>query len=236
MEIIPAIDLYKGRAVRLRRGDYEKVTDFGDPVEWLRRWQELGAEIVHIVDLEGARDGRLVQIELVRELAGAGIPIQVGGGIRTIDDLQALQQAGATRMILGTQAIETPELVGKSVDLFGDAIVIALDARDGKVATHGWVTTTQATAVDVAAHLAGTGVGRFLVTDIARDGMLTEPNYGLLTEVMDASRRAVIASGGVSNVDAVIRLREIGVDAAIVGRALYDGKLTLSQAMEAAQC
>jgi phosphoribosylformimino-5-aminoimidazole carboxamide ribotide isomerase len=234
MIIIPAIDLLNGRAVRLVRGDYEQVTDFGDPVTWLEHWRDAGASLVHVVDLDGAREGTPVQLELIRELATFGVPLQVGGGIRTQEDMEAIWTCGVERMVIGTQAVERPDLIAHGVATYEGAIVVAIDSRDGLVATRGWLDTADIHATELARRLGQEGVPRFLVTDVGRDGTLTEPNYDLLTDVMDTAQRPVIASGGVTTVEAIIRLRELNLEAAIVGRALYDRVLSFDHAVEAA--
>jgi phosphoribosylformimino-5-aminoimidazole carboxamide ribotide isomerase len=234
MLIIPAIDLLGGSAVRLVRGDFDSATNFGDPLLWLDRWKLAGAELVHVVDLDGARDGTVTQTALIAQMASRGGRIQVGGGIRHAKDVQALLDAGVTRVVVGTAAVDDPKLVTELAARFGEALVVAIDARDGMVATHGWAQTATILATDLARQLSATGVRRFLVTDIVRDGTLTEPNYDLLQDVMDAAGMPVIASGGVTAMETIHRLRTTGVEAAIVGRALYDGLLNFGAAMEAA--
>ena len=148
MIIIPAIDLLHGRAVRLVRGDYEQVTDFGDPVTWLEHWRDVGASMVHVVDLEGAKQGGPVQLDLIRELAGLGLPLQVGGGIRTREDLEAVWKCGVHRMVIGTQAVERPDLIAHAVDEYAASVVVSIDSRDGRVATRGWINTADIHATE----------------------------------------------------------------------------------------
>ncbi|HEV3312620.1 MAG TPA: 1-(5-phosphoribosyl)-5-[(5-phosphoribosylamino)methylideneamino]imidazole-4-carboxamide isomerase [Chloroflexota bacterium] len=234
MLIIPAIDLLRGRAVRLVRGKFDAVTDFGDPLVWLERWHTLGAETVHVVDLEGARDGVPVQTDLIREMASSGVSLQVGGGVREQSHVENLLEMGVDRVVMGTAAITNIDLVSHVAADHGEALVGAIDARDGMVATHGWSETTEVSASELARQLSDIGVSRFLVTDIGRDGTMTEPNYTLLEEVMTAGGRPVIASGGVSTLDAVSSLRRLGLEAAICGRALYSGLFEFADAREAA--
>jgi len=234
MLIIPSIDLLHGRAVRLLRGQYDAVTDYGEPAHWLCRWKDAGAELVHVVDLAGARDGMPAQLTEIEELAALAIPLQVGGGVRTRNDVIRLRDAGASRVVIGTQAVEQIDLVAELAELYGDGIVVAIDARDGKVRTRGWLEASQLSPANLARDLANLGVRRFLVTDVDRDGTLTEPNFDQLRDVMQAAGRPVIASGGVSSIEALIKLRQAGLEAAVIGRALYDGLMTLQKAQEAA--
>ncbi len=234
MIILPAIDLLQGRAVRLRQGNFDSVTDFGEPLGWLRRWSDEGAKAIHVVDLDGAREGRLAQLDLIRDLAQTPVRIQAGGGVRTVQDVESLVSAGVWRVVVGTSALQDLETLQEILQRFGDKIVVALDSRDNRVLTHGWAQSLDASPIDLSTELSRVGASRFAVTDVVRDGMLTEPNYDLLASVVRASGRPVIASGGVSTLDAVRRLREQGMEAAIIGRALYDGELDLRKAIEVA--
>jgi phosphoribosylformimino-5-aminoimidazole carboxamide ribotide isomerase len=234
MLIVPAIDLLGGRAVRLLRGNYDEVTDFGDPLDALTRWQRAGASLVHIVDLEGARSGNLAQIETIRRLAANNVALQVGGGVRTLEDVETLIQAGVHRVVLGTVAAEEPAVLNRILESHGDRVVVALDARNGEILTRGWKHPTSMRAADLGRTLAAAGVQRFLATDIHRDGTLTEPNYTELAALLDATQRPIIASGGVSSLPAIQKLSTLGMEAAIVGRALYDGTLDFAAAQEAA--
>jgi phosphoribosylformimino-5-aminoimidazole carboxamide ribotide isomerase len=234
--VIPAIDILNGRAVRLVQGDFAVPMDFGTPAQRLEQWKAAGAKMVHVVDLEGARSGSPTQTDTITNLAGVGLPLEVGGGIRTLEDAERLVDAGVSRLAIGTQAVEDPDHLGRLIASYGEKIVVAIDSRDGKVVTRGWLKATDVAATDLARDLASAGVQRFLVTDVRRDGTLTEPNFEQLAAVKKASGVPVIASGGVSSLDAVIRLRQMGIDEAIVGRALYDGSLDFSEAQEAARC
>lgn len=234
MLIIPALDLLDGRAVRLVRGEFDQPTDFGDPVEWLTRWREEGAVLVHVVDLSGARAGKPMQSDLIERLVTLGVDIEVGGGIREQAHVEQLLNAGVARVVLGTIAMQHPDVVAELAEAFGDAIVVSIDAREGMVATHGWLETSEVPASHLAKQLAAYGVQRFLVTDVGRDGTLTEPNYDLLRDVMVAGGQPVIASGGVTTVEAVSKLSTMGVESAIIGRALYEGVIDFRTAHEAA--
>ncbi len=234
MEIIPAIDIRGGRCVRLRQGDYAAETMFEeDPVRAARRWVEAGATRLHVVDLDGARDGAPANGDLVVAIARLGPPVQVGGGIRAAATVARYLDAGLARVVLGTAAVRDLPLVERLCARFGDALVVSLDARDGVVATDGWTETSGVRALDLARTLRDAGVPRFVYTDIARDGMLTEPNYAALRDLVQAVGRPVIASGGVADVVQLPRLAAAGAEAAIIGRALYDGRVDLRAALAA---
>ncbi|PZR98094.1 MAG: 1-(5-phosphoribosyl)-5-((5-phosphoribosylamino)methylideneamino)imidazole-4-carboxamide isomerase, partial [Chloroflexi bacterium] len=196
MLIVPAIDLLGGRAVRLLRGNYEVVTDYGDPLEALRRWRDAGTALVHVVDLDGARSGKPTQIETIRSLAAEGVPLEVGGGVRGLEDVEMLVCLGVERVVLGTVAVEDSAVLNRALDRYADRIVAALDARDGNVVTRGWKCSTSMHAVALGRSLAAAGVQRFLSTDVQRDGTLTEPNYDELAALLAATAVPVIASGG----------------------------------------
>lgn len=232
MLIIPAIDLRHGRCVRLLRGDFERETVYDvDPVAVARRWHAAGARMLHVVDLDGARGGRPVQLYLIREIA-AVIPVQVGGGLRMPEDVDAALGAGIERVVLGTAALNV-QLVRELAETFGARLVVALDTRDGQVSVRGWTETSQWTMLELATALIDAGVRRFLHTDVERDGTLTSPNYASLKKLV-ALGAPVLASGGISSLEHVRRLRDIGVEAAIVGRALYEGTIDMEEAQAVA--
>jgi phosphoribosylformimino-5-aminoimidazole carboxamide ribotide isomerase len=230
MLILPAIDLRGGRCVRLRQGDYAQETVFDDdPVNVARRWVGLGAQALHLVDLDGARLGRPINGELIRLIAdAAGVPCQLGGGIRTQVDLDAAFAWGVKRVVLGTRALQDPAWFRKMVFAYPQRIVLGLDARDGKVATHGWINVSEASALDMAKQFTGWPVAAIVYTDISRDGMLSGPNVPALVELARAVPMPVIASGGVSTMEHVRELYENKLPGCIIGRALYEGTLDLS--------
>ncbi len=235
MQIIPSVDVLDGRVVRLLRGDYDTVTDYGaDPVAAVRRWGEAGASLVHVVDLAGARSG-VVDDGLWPRLAGAGVPFQAGGGLRTVAAVASVLSAGAARAVVGTAAVWEPDLLAAMVAAAGAGrIVAAVDVRSGRAEGAGWRDGGRDLAT-VLAGLRAAGVAQALVTAIARDGTGAGPDYGLLAEVAAATPgMAVIASGGVGSLDHVRELAALGVEAAIVGRALYEGAFTLAEAQAAA--
>jgi phosphoribosylformimino-5-aminoimidazole carboxamide ribotide isomerase len=232
--ILPAIDILAGHAVRLRQGDPARTTRVGDdPVAVARRWHAEGAEWLHVVDLDGALQGAPKQLDMVARICAAvRIPVQVGGGLRSMDDLRAALGAGCARVIVGTAALQS-DLVSAAVREFGDRLVVALDARDGVVAVEGWQRTSAASVLDVARRLADAGVARFVYTDIPSDGMLGGPNLDGLRRLVAAVPVQVIASGGVASIDDLRAVRDIGAEGAVVGRALYDGRLHLPDALAA---
>jgi phosphoribosylformimino-5-aminoimidazole carboxamide ribotide isomerase len=235
--IYPAIDLRDGRCVRLVEGDFSRETVFdADPAAAARRWAEAGAEWLHVVDLDGAVAGRPVNLPSIGAISAAvDIPIQLGGGLRSLENLESAFAAGITRTILGTVALEIPELVAAAVQRWGDAIAVGLDARDGKLATRGWLDQSDVLAVEVAQSLQDVGVRHFIFTDIRRDGTLSGPNLESLQELISAVDAQVIASGGVGALADIEAVREVGAAGAIVGRALYDGRMDLAEAIALAR-
>jgi phosphoribosylformimino-5-aminoimidazole carboxamide ribotide isomerase len=236
MEVIPAIDLKGGRCVRLYQGDFDKVTVFSDdPAEMARRWEGEGAGRIHVVDLDGAKEGHPVNVAAISAILGAvKVPVQAGGGIRTYEDVQRLLGLGVGRAVLGTAAIEDAGLVERLCRDFGrEAIVVSVDARDGLVTTHGWQKGTTVEAVALVRQMAALGVERFVYTDVSRDGTLTEPNFGAIGRLVKETGRRIIAAGGVSRVEHIARLAKAGVEGAIVGRALYTGDIDLKAAIRA---
>ena len=234
MEIIPAIDLKGGRCVRLYQGDYSRETIFSDnPVEVARHWQSLGAQRLHIVDLDGAAKGKPQHFLIIESIAhSVQVPLQLGGGLRSIDAIAQAFDLGVARVIIGTAAIEDQTLVQEACRRFGNLIIVGIDARDGYVATRGWKEGTTVTAIELAWRMAQVGVGRFIYTDIARDGTLTEPNFDAIVELVKQVEVPVIAAGGISSIEHLERLSQIEVEGAIVGRALYTGNIDLKRALD----
>ncbi|MEK7216590.1 MAG: 1-(5-phosphoribosyl)-5-[(5-phosphoribosylamino)methylideneamino]imidazole-4-carboxamide isomerase [Chloroflexota bacterium] len=234
MELIPAIDLRAGRCVRLFQGDYARETVFSDdPPAMARHWRDQGATRLHVVDLDGAASGRVVNTSAIQAIvATAGIPVQLGGGIRDIAAVNMLLGWGVDRVVLGTAAVRDPGLVERVCSSYPERIVVGIDARDGRVAVNGWLEATTMDVAELAAQMVQRGVPRFIYTDISRDGKLTEPNFEGLAQVMRAGR-PVIASGGVGRVGDLVRLRAAGAEGAIVGQALYTGAITVGAALAA---
>jgi phosphoribosylformimino-5-aminoimidazole carboxamide ribotide isomerase len=242
VEIIPAIDIRGGRCVRLDQGDYDRETVFADdPVEVAQRWEKAGAKRLHVVDLDGARDGQPQNEDVIRRvIEAASVAVQVGGGVRDVSAIDRYVEAGADRVALGTAAIKDQTTLVNAVSLFRERIIVGVDARDGMVATEGWRETSEVRALDLVGQLSEFGVRRIFYTDISRDGMLGGPNFPAIEEVVEhaaglPSPMAVIASGGVSAVEHLKRLRLIGVEGAIIGKALYTGALDIGEALAAAE-
>jgi len=236
MELWPAIDLRGGKCVRLSQGDYGRETVFGDdPVEVARRFVDGGARRLHLVDLDGAKAGGPLQAELVSRIVDAsGVPCQVGGGIRSLETALRYRDAGLSRIVVGSIAIERPELLAAMAEAIPGRIVLGLDARDGKVATRGWLETSEVLAVDVARRHESLPLAAIVYTDIARDGMLSGPNLDGLSAMIAATRLPVVASGGVAVADDIRGAAAVGAAGCIVGRALYEGTVTLAAALAAA--
>ncbi len=235
MEIYPAVDIRDGRCVRLLRGDFSREEIFSDdPVAMAEKWWRAGASLVHVVDLDGAREGSRPNASSIAEMAGRGIPLQVGGGVRTYEDASTLLSQGVRRVVVGTTAVESPPLRRRLLEDFADAVVVGLDCRDGFVATRGWIKQTDVRASDMAAEILAEGGRRVLVTDISRDGTLRGPNTDLLEEILDTGIQ-VIASGGIGDAEDVRHLartaaRYPGLIGAVIGRALYVGNLDIAEA------
>ena len=234
--VFPAIDLRGGRCVRLKQGDFERSKAYdADPLERAREWERQGAEAIHVVDLDGAQTGRPVQLGLIRRMTRAvDVPLQVGGGIRTLEDLRAVREAGAGRVVMGTAAVGDGEMRRLAVEEAGGSLVVAVDARDGVVATHGWRESSGIPVLELARELAAEGVDSVLYTDVARDGM----DEGVALDSTTAVAREIptIASGGVRGAGDVAALaRTPGMVGVVVGTALYEGRTTLAALVEAAR-
>ena len=241
MLIIPAIDIRGGKCVRLFQGDYNQETVYSDfPADQAKKFQEDGASLIHLVDLDGAKAGKPVNLEVVRSICSAvTIPCELGGGIRTVEDAKAAFDAGIHRVILGTTACENPHLVKDFISTFGaDRVVMGIDAKGGRVAVKGWLETSSVDVFELIAKLEEMGVTRFIYTDISTDGALSGPNLDSVAAVCSrVPRCGVIASGGISSAKDVKNLRELGKDnleGVIVGKALYAGKTTFRELDEAA--
>jgi len=233
MEIIPAIDIKDGRCVRLFQGDYSQETVFSeDPVAVALDWQAQGACRIHVVDLDGAASGEVCNKAVVEAIVKqVSLPVQLGGGIRDEATVSSLLGIGIGRVILGTAAVEQPELVERLCDKFGEAIVVGIDARDGHVAIHGWQKGTGISALELCRRMTDMGVRRLIYTDIKRDGTLTEPDFKAIAELVDSMDLPVIAAGGISTLGHLRKLGELGVEGAIVGKALYTGDIDLREAL-----
>ena len=233
MEVIPAIDIKGGKCVRLYQGDYNRETVFSeDPVAVALNWQAQGAGRLHLVDLDGAASGEPRNIAVVEAIVKqVSLPVQLGGGIRDEATVASLLAIGINRVILGTVAVENSELVERLCQKYGGAIVVGIDARDGRVATHGWKKGTGVAALALGRRMAAIGVRRLIYTDIKRDGTLTEPGFEAIAEMVKGVNLPIIAAGGISALSHLKKLKELGVEGAIVGKALYTGDIKLNEAL-----
>ncbi len=230
--VAPALDVLEGRCVRLAQGERERVTvEGGDPEEAARRFVAEGAPLLHLVDLDGAFSGEPSPGLLERVVAAAGsVPVQVGGGYRTVHAIEAALAAGASRVLVGTAAAG-PDFLTEAAPRFGEGLVVAVDVRDGRVALEGWTAATPLTATELVRRCAEAGVARLLVTNVRRDGSLAGPDLELLEEVLAASSLPVLAAGGISGMEDLRRLRALGCEGAVLGSALWLGRLTLAEAL-----
>lgn len=237
MIVYPAIDIRHGRVVRLVYGDPSRETVYGDdPVGVAERWKSAGAQWLHVINLDGALGEATLALDALMSLAEVGVSIQFGGGMRTMEDVQQALNAGATRVILGTVVVQQPEMAGAAVERFGaEAVTVALDARDDKVATHGWQEVSAWTPIGLGQRLAEDGVRHVLYTDVSRDGDLSGVNVEATARLADRTGLSVIASGGVASLDDISALREAGnISGVVIGKALYSGMFTLEDAIQAA--
>lgn len=233
MMIYPAIDIKDGQCVRLFKGQFSDVTVYGDsPAEMAKKWESLGGEYIHVVDLDGALKGHGVNAEKIKEICNSvNVPVQTGGGIRTMEDIEAKLKCGIDRVIIGTKAVADSDFVKRAVDKYGQKIVIGIDAKDGMVAIEGWEKTSDFTAVEFAKKMVSIGVQTIVYTDIATDGTLAGPNVAAMAEMTTAVDADIIASGGIGSLEHIKSLVPTGVEGVIVGKALYTGKVNLTEAV-----
>lgn len=237
MILIPAIDLKEGHCVRLRQGNMDDTTVFSDdPVAMAGKWVEQGCSRLHLVDLDGAFEGEPINAEVIEEISTSypDLEVQIGGGIRSIDTVEAYLEAGVNYVIIGTMAVKRPEFVTQLCTEFPGNVIIGLDARNGMVATHGWAEESEHKAVDLARRFEDQGVAAIVYTDINRDGMMQGVNVEATRDLAKAIDVPVIASGGVTDLDCIVKLnavRESGIEGVIIGRALYEGTISLPEAM-----
>lgn len=237
MIVFPAIDLYEGKAVRLQRGDYNKMTVYSNcPSELGKKFAECGAEYIHTVDLEGAKNGTTPNLSVVAEIASAsGLPVQIGGGIRNMETVEKYLSAGVARVIIGTAAVTDPEFLCEAVGKYGERIAVGVDIKDGMAAIRGWLEKSELSAYGLFDRLQSAGVKTVICTDISKDGMLSGTNTDLYRELMERYSLDIVASGGVTTVSDIAELRKMGMYGAIVGKALYQGNIDLREAVAAAR-
>ncbi|BDF58315.1 1-(5-phosphoribosyl)-5-[(5-phosphoribosylamino) methylideneamino] imidazole-4-carboxamide isomerase [Christensenellaceae bacterium] len=237
MKIYPAIDIKNGKCVRLKQGVMDSSTEYGDPMEMARKWAEKGAYYLHVVDLDAAFAGEFVNRDMITKIVQSlKIPVQVGGGIRTREDIRIrLDEVGISRVILGTVAVEDPELVQWAVSKYKDRIAVGIDAKDGKVAIKGWADKTDIDAVELAQQMRKLGVRTIIYTDISKDGMMKGPDVENTEKIVKKTWVNLIASGGISSIDDLQRIKGTGACGCIIGKALYDNAFTLEEALKAAK-
>ena len=237
MLIYPAIDLFGGRAVRLYKGDYDKMTVYSDhPEELAAGFEAAGAVWLHLVDLEGARSGETPNFETIRRIKEkTGLSAELGGGIRNMDTVKRYLDLGIDRVILGTAAVTNPEFAEEAVQTFGDKIAVGVDMKNGKAAIKGWTEESSVDGLDLLLRMSGFGIKTAIVTDISRDGAMQGANIGLYDGLQEKTGMNIIASGGVSNLDDVKALRAFGLHGAIIGKAYYSGAVDLAEAVECAK-
>ncbi len=234
MILYPAIDMLDGQAVRLRQGKRDDVTVFGNPVELAEKWRQKGAEWLHLVDLTAAFEGKTAHLPLIQQVVAAfDGKVELGGGLRTMQDIALRVEAGVSRCIIGTAAAENPELVREACREFPGHIAVGIDAKNGLVATRGWVETSTLTASELALRMRDMGVTTIIYTDVSRDGMMQGPNVPATRALIEATGMDVIGSGGVSCLDDLRHLRDAGCAGAILGRAMYEGAFTVEEALAA---
>ena len=235
MDVIPAIDIRDGRCVRLLQGDYSKETVFGeDPVEMAIRWESEGAKWLHIVDLDGARLGNTINMQVIKRICqSTKVSIQVGGGVRNAQLARQYRNMGVSRVIVGTIAVSSPDTVREILeDLGTEFVLVGVDVRDGYIASDGWTVQNDISTEELMSVMQSIGVNRFLYTDISRDGTLTEPNYEVLENMVSSTSANIIAAGGISSLNNLVKLSNIGVEASIVGKAIYTGDIRLKEALD----
>ena len=230
MQIYPAIDIKNGQCVRLKQGRFDNMTVYGnDPLKVAEDWVKSGATYIHVVDLDGARLGTSYNNEVIKKIAQEfNVPVQTGGGIRSMRDIEEKLATGVSRIVLGTVAVKNPELVAEAVKNYGDKIAVGIDAMNGRVAVNGWEEVSQVSALDLCKKVAKMGVKTIVYTDISKDGMMIGPNVNGTKEIVDATGVNIIASGGISTMVDIERIDSIGAHEVIIGKALYEGGLTLS--------
>lgn len=231
MQIYPAIDLKNGQCVRLKQGKFDDVTFYGnDPAERAGQWVKAGATYIHVVDLDGARTGNGENIEAIKKIVQVyNIPVETGGGIRSLRDIDERIKAGVSRVIIGTAAVNNPDLVKEAVKIYGRKIAVGIDASKGMVAINGWEKISDISALDLCKKMAGYGVKYVIYTDISKDGMMSGPNIESTKELIEKTGINIIASGGITTMADIEKAADIGAEGVIIGKALYQGKLNLKE-------
>lgn len=235
MDIIPAIDIKNGKCVRLFQGNYSKEKVFGnDLLEIASKWIDLGAKRLHIVDLDGAKHGSQKNLSIIKKLVEfSDIPLQIGGGVRKFSDAKYLFELGVDKIIFGTSAVKNPNEIVSTIEKFGsEFVIVGIDAKNGMVQTNGWLFESELKSNILFNNMINLGVEQFIYTDVTRDGTLSEPNYEQIIEILENFKVKLTVAGGVANINQLVKLRNIGVDSAISGMALYEGKINLKKAIK----
>jgi len=234
MEIIPAVDIKGSRCVQLYQGDYDRETIFSeDPVEIAAKWVDLGASRLHVVDLDGAREGKLVNIGIISKIiSSSSVPVQIGGGIRSLEIAENLVSLGADRVMIGTVAVKQPELVEQICSVITpEYVVISVDARNGYLASDGWTNTSNLTTTQLVSRLSKLGAVRFMHTDIDRDGTLTGPNFNAIKTMLSSKAKSLLVAGGISTIQHLVQLSKLGVEGTILGTSIYTGRIDFQKAI-----
>jgi phosphoribosylformimino-5-aminoimidazole carboxamide ribotide isomerase len=231
MKIIPALDLKNGTCVRLFQGDYSQETVYSDnPIVMAKNWEAQGAEALHVVDLDGAREGKMANTDIIQKIVKAiSIPVQIGGGIRTLNSIKELIKIGVSKIILGTMVLEDEKMLSKAIDLFGKKIIVSLDAKNGILMKNGWLEKSERELFPTLQELETKGVASVIYTDTIKDGTLTEPNYQMIKAIVQNTKIKLTVAGGVSSSNQLMKLKQLNVDGVIIGKALYEGKINLKE-------
>lgn len=234
MILFPAIDIKDGKAVRLYQGRFDKCEEMGVPLEIAKEFEKTGAEFIHLVDLDGAKEGKRINSDIIKAIAETvNIPVQLGGGIRTLEDLEAIFDLGVSRAIIGTAAYKDKEFLIKAVEKYGEKIAVGVDAKDNKVALEGWLESTDMDYIEFSRQLEKIGVKTVICTDISKDGTLEGANIEGLKALSDAVNMDIVASGGVKDLEDLLKIKELNLYGAISGKAIYSGSLDLKEALDA---
>lgn len=234
MKIIPAIDIKNGKCVRLFQGDYSKETIYdSNPVAVAQKWEKQGAQALHVVDLDGAKSGRMINIEIIQKIIEAvNIPIQVGGGIRDLTSIIRIIEVGAKSVVLGTAALENVDSLIKIISTYKEKVIISIDIKNGILMKNGWVEKSNFTIIPTVKQINSIGVKTIIYTDVTRDGTLTEPNYEVIKSIKENTKMNLIVAGGISSIDQIIKLSKMKVEGVIIGKALYEEKINLKEVIE----
>lgn len=231
MIVYPAIDIRGGKCVRLKQGDFDCQTIYGDPVDMAKSFIEAGAKWIHVVDLDGARSGAGKNLQIIEQIARLDINIQLGGGLRTVDDIDTRIELGVRRCVVGSSAVQTPEVVEEAAFLYTGMIAVGIDVKDGRVAINGWESDADTSPELLALRMKGYNIKTIIYTDISRDGMKTGPNIEAAAQLAQSTGLDVIASGGVGNLEHIRGVKQAGLPGVIVGKAIYDGNVELKEAL-----